>query len=168
MTFYEKNAWFCFFALLIVYVPYFVFSFMDPAISFPLYFAAVAMLIVVLVLFHAVNAVSSPRIRKTGSSPPKDERDAGIEINSAKFAGIVLSVVVTFWSLAALVGLAALISHSMPLQAEPMKNLGSVKIPVMPVLLGFHVLFAGFVVANLCYYASIIYGYRRYLSLIHI
>lgn len=161
MTFYEKNAWFCFFALLIVYVPYFAYSFVDPSASFPLYFAAVAMLMIVLALFHAANAVFSPRSRKTGPNPPKDERDAGIEINSAKFAGIVLSVVVTFWIFAALIGLAALISHAMPLRAEPMKNLASVKIPVIPVLIGFHVLFAGFVVANLAYYASIIRGYRR-------
>lgn len=162
MSFHEKNAWACFLGLLVVYVPYFAISIVYPSASFPLYFGAICALMVVLAVFHSANALITKLIRTSGKTAHLDELDSSIEIKSARFAGLTLGFIVTMWSLFALTGLAALISHALPLEAEPMENLSLVKIPVLPVIAGFQILFAGFVIANLVYYGGIIYGYRRY------
>ena len=161
MAFNEKNAWICLFGLAMVYVPYFVIALINPAASFPMFFIAIFVLILILSGFHLINALFDSNLRKTGSQPPLDEREIGIETRSAKFAGLVLSVFVTFWSLFALAGLAMLISHALPLEQEPMKQIATLQIPAMPVFLGFQILFAGFVFANISYYGAIIVGYRR-------
>ena len=95
--------------------------------------------------------------------PKRDELDRGLELKAAKIAGIVLSVCVICWLMIAMYGIPA-VGVSQLSQAEPVEGAEAISqfsVPVNDALQAVHTLFAGFVVANVVYYGTIIAGYRR-------
>jgi hypothetical protein len=127
-----------------------------------LFAIAVFCLVALLVGFHTINAVATPSIRKSGDVPEADELDRFIELRAAKLAGIVLAVAVLSWSIAAMVtvpiqGAANVVASQ---SGNPVNEL-DFAIPVIKAMRWAHLLFAGFVVSNLVYYAKIVIGYRR-------
>jgi hypothetical protein len=153
MSFPEKNAWACFGALLVVYLPYFSFVLRQP-LAFPvLFIVAVVALVVLLAAFHTINAIATRRIRQTGETPQEDEMDRQIATNAGRFSGAVLAVLVLIWCLAAMFG--------MPASAVQFAAKGEAfAVPVATALLWVHALFGGFVAANLAYYGRMIISYR--------
>lgn len=164
MGFHEKSAWACLLGIVLVFVPYFVVVFKYPMAFVGVFVLAVIVLTVFLIAFHLVNAVMSRSIRMTGDSPPKDELDRIIEFRAAKISGVILGIVVIFWCMIAMYGAPALGVHEIVLaNANDGTGLLPSKfaIPVIDVLLAVHVLFAGFVIANLAYYGTIVVSYRK-------
>ncbi|MCP4080349.1 MAG: hypothetical protein GY819_08010 [Planctomycetaceae bacterium] len=164
MGFHEKSAWACLLGIVLVFVPYFA-----VVLRFPMAFAGLFVLVVIIqvvfmVAFHVGNAIMSPSIRKTGDTPPKDELDQLIELRAAKISGVILGIVVISWCMIAMYGVPALGVHEIVLaNANDGNDLPPSKfaIPIFDVLLAVHVLFAGFVIANLVYYGTIVVSYRR-------
>lgn len=119
-------------------------------------------LVVFLTAFHVVNAIASPSIRKTGDVPPLDELDRLIEFRAAKISGFVLGVAVISWCLVTAIGAPALGMQELAERATAdVAGSANFSIPVTYVLLAIHALFAGFVLANIVYYGSIVFAYRR-------
>lgn len=155
MSFHEKSAWACLISMVAVFVPYFWVVFHQPLAYLGLLVLAVIVQVVLLVVFHVVNALTTHSIRQRGDAPPQDELDRLIELRAAKLSGGVLAVVVAVWSLGALFGVLVIAGDGAT---------GShFTIPVLQTLVAIHLLFAGFVLANLAYYGSIVVGYRRLL-----
>lgn len=162
MSFHEKSAWVCGGSILVVFIPYFAFVLRQPLAFVGLFALAVAGLVALLIGFHVINAISTPSIRQTGDVPPTDELDRLIELRAAKLSGIVLAVVVLIWSVVAMFGIPAL--GVAALAAKPAGGAGPAAadfaVPVVEALFWVHVLFAGFVVANITYYGGIVAAYR--------
>jgi len=164
MSFHEKSAWACLLGIALVFIPYFVVVFRYPMAFASLFVLAVIVQVVFMVAFHGVNAILSPSIRKTGGSPPKDELDRLIEFRAARISGVVLGLVVISWCMIAMYCAPALgVREIILANANEGTDLPPSKfaIPVFDVLLAVHVLFAGFVIANLVYYGTIVVSYRR-------
>lgn len=164
MGFQEKSAWACLAGISLVFVPYFIFVFQYPMAFFGLFVLAVIVQVIFMTVFHAVNAIVSPSIRKSGDALPKDELDRMIEQRAAKWSGLILGIVVISWCILVMYGAPLLGVHEMGLSnASDGTELlpSSFAIPVSDVLLAVHVLFAGFVIANLIYYTTIVISYRR-------
>ena len=164
MGFHEKSAWACLVAVVLVFVPYFVMVFRYPMAFVGLFVLAVVGLIALLTIFHIVNSLVTASIRKTGETPPHDELDRTIELRAAKLSGIVLGVVVVVWSIIAMYGAPTIgvLEIANAAAAGGVENDASqFAIPVLSALTAIHVLFAGFVAANVAYYGTIVAGYRR-------
>lgn len=148
MSFREKSAWASLASLLIVYVPYFAIVLSRPRISVVLaaFIVAVVVQVILLVLAHVVFAVSSSEVRTRGERPRRDERDIAIELRSFKTSSLILGGGVMIWCFAALAGTA--LRRGTNLATED-------------AVFACQVLFAGFVLANLAYYATQVIGYRR-------
>lgn len=162
MSFHEKAAWACVISILGVYVPYFWMVFQHP-MAFGLFVVAAIVLTLLLTAFHAVNALATRSIRKTGDVPPLDELDRTIELRASKLAGTVLGAAVIVWCMFAMfkvlsVGVVEVVPEGV--SGDAVTRSGIV-VPVMLALTAIHALFAGFVIANIVYYGSIITGYRR-------
>lgn len=164
MGFHEKSAWACLVAVLLVFVPYFVLVFQYPMAFVGLFVLAVAGLVALLTSFHIVNSLVTASLRRTGETPPHDELDRTIELRAAKLSGVVLGVVVVVWSIVAMYGAPTIGVREISnvAMAKGVENDASqFAIPVLSVLTAIHLLFAGFVVANVAYYGTIVAGYRR-------
>lgn len=158
MGFHEKSAWACLLSILAVYVPYFWVVLRHP-MALGLFVFAAALQAALLVAFHLANAIATRSIRRTGDTPPLDELDRIIELRAAKRSGLVLAVAVMTWCLAAMFG-----APAVGAAATAAADFAAPSGPAVPVLLALtavHALFAGFVLANLVYYGSIVAGYRR-------
>ncbi len=163
MSFHEKSAWACVLSILVVFTPYFLVVFWYPMAHVGLFVITVALLVAMLVVFHIVNAIATASIRKTGDVLAPDELDHIIELRAAKLSGLVLATVVVSWSIAAMFGVPA--QGVIAIVAEnaagaPVAS-SSFAIHVTQAMFWVHILFAGFVVANIAYYATIVAGYRR-------
>ena len=162
MGFHEKSAWACLLGILLVFIPYFVVVLQNPMAFVGVFIVAVFVLVAFLSSFHIFNAIMSPSIRRTGDVPPHDELDRLIEMRAAKISGIVLAVTVIVWCFNAMIGVPLIgvqeIANS-ELGGGPKS--AQFAIPVNQALFAIHLLFAGFVIANVVYYGSIIVGYRR-------
>lgn len=164
MSFHEKSAWACLLGILLVFVPYFYVVFQYPLAFVGLFAVAVAALCLFLIVFHTLNAIMSPSIRKSGDAPKRDELDRMIELQAAKISGIVLGVVVIAWCLLAMLGGPILGIRQIAAAKAATDSLATPEqfaIPLGSALMAIHTMFAGFVVANLVYYGSLIVGYRR-------
>ena len=186
MSFHEKSAWACLSSILLVYIPYFVIVFSNPGylVIPPAFIGAVIVLVVILVVSHTAIAIRSARIRKTGKVPEPDEREIGIELKAMKICSYVLSVVVITWCISAYVGTPiARVKHHRAiaslneLQPDERQELAGqaltdqdhgdpspsnlLPIPAHDALFFIHVLWMGFIIANIVYYAVIVFGYRR-------
>ncbi|MFT5300537.1 MAG: hypothetical protein ACI814_001315 [Mariniblastus sp.] len=87
-----------------------------------------------------------------------------IEQRAAKWSGLILGIVVITWCMLVMYGAPLLGVQELHLlnASDGMELLpSSFAIPVSDVLLAVHVLFAGFAIANLIYYATIVISYRR-------
>jgi hypothetical protein len=146
MNFHEKSAWACLVSMLGTYAPYFVVVLREPFAGPGLFVAAAIGLVLLLTLFHMINAIADRSIRTTGTTPTPDELDRAIEGAAARWAGLVLAFAVMSWILIA--WFAVLVA------AGP-------AVPVDTALSAVHWLFAGFVFANLVYYGAIVVGHRR-------
>ncbi len=83
--------------------------------------------------------------------------DRAIELKAAKLSGILLAVLVMSWCLVAMVW-----ALTVGVKAASAVEAGAgLVIPLRQALIGVHLLFAGFVVANVVYYALIVASYRR-------
>ena len=158
MSFHEKSAWACLGSILVVFVPFFLVVFNTPGypVVVAAFLASVVGLITLLTVLHAWFAIGSKSIRQTGDAPPMDEREVGIELRATKISSIVLGVVVMFWCLGAY--------GSIPFGgAEQVAEAPGVMLPVPAddALFAVHLLFAGFVVANVVYYLAQVIGHRR-------
>ena len=171
MSFQEKSAWACLVSIVGVFVPYLVVVLREPMAFVGLFPLAVLVQVLLLGAFHAVNAIVTRSIRRSGETTALDELDRLIELRAAKVAGVVLSVVVMSWCLLAMVGAPVLgvnglrqasagaVASSTSTAAAA--GTASFQVPVTQALVAVHLLFAGFVVANVVYYGVIIWGYRR-------
>jgi hypothetical protein len=163
MSFHEKSAWACLISIVLVFAPYLTIVLQRPMAFVGLFPLAVIVLVVLLTAFHIVNAIVTRSIRKTGDVPPHDELDRMIELQAAKLSGIVLATVVAAWSIAAMFGVPAagvgeLVGTGV---AGDVAAPSQFAIPVIQALTAIHMLFGGFVIANIAYYGSIVAGYRR-------
>jgi hypothetical protein len=186
MSFHEKSAWACLSAILIVYVPYFVIVFSHPGylVVPPAFIGAVIVLVVILGVSHTILAIHSASIRKTGEVPERDEREIGIELSAMKISSYVLSVAVITWCIFAYVGIpVSRVKHQQEItsvteyqtdgrqvlvgQASAKQNQRDLSlsnllpIPAHGALFFVHALMMGFVMANIVYYAAVVFGYRR-------
>lgn len=162
MSFHEKNAWACLLSIVAIYVLYFWVVFRYPMAAVGLFVVAAVILAVVLAAFHIVNALATRSIRRTGDVPPLDELDRAIELRAAKLSGIVLAVAVMVWCMTAMYGVVAVGTRAVAdAQAGHAATPSGFVVPVLLVMTAIHALFAGFVIANIAYYASIVAGYRR-------
>lgn len=155
MGYIERNAWACGIAIALVYTPYLYVVLQWPLAALGLFWAAAGAVVVLLVIFHIGNAVADRNIRRTGTTPPLDERDWRIERSAARWAGFVLGAAVLAWTAIQIVAL--------PVAAIAPAEVGAARasLPLDVAMTAVHWLFAGFVVANLVYYAGIVIGYRR-------
>ena len=163
MNFHEKSAWACGAAILLVFVPYFAIVFRHPMAFVGLFILAVVGLVALLGVFHVVNAIATPSIRKTGDTPAPDELDRIIELRAAKLSGTVLATVVLTWSIIAMFGIPALGVGEIANEnaAGEVLSPADFAIPVTQAVFWVHLLFAGFVIANITYYGGIVAAYRR-------
>ncbi len=164
MGFHEKSAWACLVAVVLVFVPYFVMVFRYPLAFVGLFGLAVVGLIALLTIFHIVNSLVTASITTTGETPPPDELDRTIELRAAKLSGIVLGVVVVVWSIIAMYGaptIGVLEIANVEAAVGVEKDASQFAIPMPSALTAIHMLFAGFVAANVAYYGTIVAGYRR-------
>lgn len=181
VSFHEKSAWACLGSILLVFVPFFLLVFSTPGypIVVPAFIGAVVVLVLIQTLLHIVFAVTSARIRRTGDVPARDEREIGIDLRSTKVASIVLGTVVMIWCLAAYAGIPISriqqhqamadtgVAPAVEIEATPDVDVANLSlsnllpVPAHDALFFVHILFAGFVLANVVYYAAIVYGYRR-------
>ena len=161
MGFHEKSAWACLLGIALVFTPYFVIVFRSPTAFVGLFVLAVIVQVIFMTVFHTVNAIMSHSIRKTGDAPPRDELDRMIELRAAKISGVILGLVVISWCMIAM--FAAPVQEIALGKALDGAELSTTQfaIPLANVLLAVHVLFAGFVMANLVYYGSIVVSYRK-------
>ena len=163
MGFHEKSAWACLVAVVLVFVPYFFMVFRHPMAFVGLFVLATVGLVVLLTTFHLLNSLATASIRKAGKTPPHDELDRSIELRAAKLSGAVLGVVVVVWLIIAMYGAPAI---GVMQHADAVAGVGAegdpsqFAIPVLSALTAIHMLFAGFVVANVTYYGTIVVGYR--------
>lgn len=155
MGFHEKSAWAALGAIVLVFVPYFVVVFQHPMAYIGMFVLAVMVQVVLLTVFHVVNALATPEIRKSGDTPKLDELDRWIELRAAKLSSLLLSVVVMSWCMAAGFLIPTLAGASGTGDASRFVVSG------FQAAMGLHVLFAGFVLVNVIYYATIVTGYRR-------
>jgi uncharacterized iron-regulated membrane protein len=163
MNFHEKSAWACFGSIVLVYSPYLWFVYQQPMSYLGLFPLAVVESCVVLAGFHIVNALVTRSIRNSGKTPPVDELDRLIELRAAKFSGFVMAFVVMGWCLLTMywfpvLGVRATAIANQAGGAAPPLPLA---VPMNEAVLAIHGLFAGFLLANLAYYGSIVFGYRR-------
>lgn len=163
MSFHEKSAWACVGSIVLTFVPYFLIVFRYPMAFVGLFTVAVVALVALLVGFHVVNAIATASIRRTGDVPPLDELDQLIELRAAKRSGTVLAVVVVLWSIVAMFGLPAIGVGQIAGEnaAGEAVSASDFAIPVTQAMIWVHALFAGFVIANVTYYGSIVVSYRR-------
>jgi hypothetical protein len=162
MGYQEKNAWACGCSILVVFIPYFWFVLSHPMAYVGLFPIAVFGLVALLIAFHIVNAIATASIRTSGDVPVPDELDRTIELRAAMLAGIFLSMVVVSWTLAAMLGLpAAGVTNIAAAAPERAVAASDFAIPVTKAMCWVHLLFAGFVIANIAYYGAIVVGYRR-------
>ena len=162
MGFREKNAWFCLVSILVVFVPYFYFSFQYPMEHISVFLITVVGLILLLAGCHAINAIATNSNRESGAAINPDELDKLIELGAAKWAGVVLAATVLIWCWFAMLSVPIdEISSTVnpPSIAGTMNELGFTISPVQG-LFWVNLLFAGFVVSNLIYYGKIIVSYR--------
>jgi len=166
MSFHEKSALACLISICCVYVPYFVLVFRFPMAALGLFWVSAIGLVALLTGFHIVNAIATRSIRASGEVPPVDELDQRIELEAAKWSGIILAFDVMTWTLVAMYSI-PVIGNSM---IEQMTATGSgvspesYSIPMFTAMTAVHWLFAGFVLANVAYYGGIVFGYRRIAS----
>jgi len=166
MSFHEKSAWACLISISLAYVPYFVFVFRFPMAALGLFWVSAIVLVALLVVFHIVNAIATRSIRITGAVPPVDELDQKIELHAAKWAGLILAIVVLTWILLAMYSI-PVIGHSLLEQTNVTRGAvfsSSRAIPMFAAMAAVHWLFAGFVFANAAYYGGIVFRYRRLAS----
>jgi hypothetical protein len=163
MSVHERSAWACLLAITAVYVPYFWLVLRSPMAALGLFWVSAAGLVVLLVAFHVINAIATKSIRARGDYPPLDELDQVIELRAAKLAGFVLAFGVMTWILVTSFAAPVLGGggvEAATLNADPPLP-SAMTIPLMTAMVAIQCLFAGFVVANLAYYAGIVFGYRR-------
>lgn len=162
MSFHEKNAWACLVSLLLVFVPYFVFVLRNPVAYIWLFILAVVVLGGLLTAFNVINASLFAVNSKSGELTQLDERDKTIEVRAAKISGLVLGFAVVTWCLNTMIGVPIIGKREwVDSGLADGNSLSDYSIPAETVLMAIHLLFAGFVIANLVYYLAIIVGYRR-------
>lgn len=124
---------------------------------------AVVGLVTLLVGFHVVNALATPTIRRTGDTPAPDELDRIIELRAAKLSGTILATVVMTWSIIAMFGIPAVGVAEVVTESAAGKAVSPAgfAVPVTQAVFWVHLLFAGFVIANITYYGGIVAAYRR-------
>lgn len=165
MSFQERSAWACLVSIGVVFVPYFVLVFRFPMAALGLLWVAVAGMCTLLIGFHIVNAILSPGIRKSGSVPPMDELDEMIESRASKWAGITMAVALMTWVIVVMYALPLSGAHTMALLPKDTQRVPEFfAVPVLTAMFAVHLLFAGFVAANVVYYGGIIAGYLRLRS----
>ena len=162
MAFHEKNAWACLLSLLLVFVPYFIFVLRNPVAYIWLFVLAVVVLAGLLTAFNVINASIFAVNSKSGELTQLDERDKSIEVRAAKISGVVLGFAVVTWCLNTMIGIPIIGKRELAENGVANgQSLSDFSIPAETVLTAIHLLFAGFVIANVVYYLAIIVGYRR-------
>ncbi|MDG2182623.1 MAG: hypothetical protein P8L78_13100 [Mariniblastus sp.] len=162
MGFREKNAWFCFVAIFVVFAPYFYFSLQYPVEHVSVFFIAVIGLVILLSVFHAINAIATKSIRESRDAPQADELDAVIELRASKGSGVILMALVLIWCLVAMWSVPVEAVSNTVIQQEGSASPDELGFAITSAeaLLWINLLFAGFVVSNLTYYGKMIASYR--------
>ena len=163
MSFQEKNAWACLLAILVVYIPYFSFTLREPAPSIVPFIAAVVFLVVLLIVFYALNATVSKQIKGIDPQPKPDEREQYIDLKASKIAGFVLAVWVIVWCVNAML-LLPFVEFSTPATNASLDSTTSISLVSISGIVAIwwvNLLFAGFIFANTVHYATLIFFYRR-------
>lgn len=161
MSFHEKSAWACLVSIVLAYSPYFWMVFQYPLAGLGLFVLAAIALTVLLVVFHIVNAAATRSIRKSGDSPLRDELDRLIELQASKLSGFVLAFFVVAWCITTMyevIGVSETVTTGNIATSLVEQQL---VVSVHDALNRVHILFAGFVIANISYYGCIVLGYRR-------
>jgi len=148
MSYREKSAWASLISLIIVYLAYFsiVFSDFGHVVTLLALGAAVLIHVTALSGTHLILALSTREVRESGDEPPRDERDVSVDLRSFRASSYVLGTAVMLWCMAAFAGIV-------------MSGIEDVRIE--NAMMACQVLFAGFVLANITYYATQVVGYRR-------
>ena len=166
MSFHEKSAWACLVAIAALFGPYFFVTFtrVEPLPFFADTIAVLGIsliLAVALAVVHIVFALTSAYVRRQGALPPPDEREARIELLAAKIAGLVLGMVVLLWCLTAYVGIPVNTIQELAANQPPAPDFKQFAVRAQDAMFFVNLLFAGFVLANVVYYAAMVIGYRR-------
>jgi hypothetical protein len=153
MSFHEKSAWACLISLTVVYVPYFWLVLRFPMAAIGLFWVSAIVLVVLLAVSHAVSALATRSIRAAGRMEPVDELDQKIELQAAKWAGLILGIGILTW---------VLIAMFLILRIGANDGLSAASaVPKLAAMAAVQWLFATFVLANAIYYGAIALRYRR-------
>lgn len=152
MSFHEKSAWACLISLAVVYVPYFWLVLRFPMAAIGLFWVSTLVLAVLLTAFHVVNALATRSIR-SGRMDPVDELDERIELQAAKWAGLILGIAILTWVIIAMCSIVEM-GAGAGLAA-------TTAVPKLTAMAAVQWLFASFVLANAVYYGAIVFRYRR-------
>lgn len=149
MSLHEKSAWACLISIALVYVPYFWLVLRYPMASVGLFLVAAFTVVALLVAFHIMHAT----IHVTEGMPPIDELDERIELQAAKWAGLILGFGIVTWVLIATYSILKIgASQGLSLSRA---------VPMSTAMAAVQWLFAVFVLANAVYYGAIVFRYRR-------
>ncbi|MDB4371110.1 hypothetical protein N9Z44_03315 [Mariniblastus sp.] len=149
-------------AIFVVFAPYFYFSLQYPIEHVSVFFIAVIALVILLSVFHTINAIATKSIREARDAPQADELDAVIELRASKGSGVILMALVLVWCLVAMWSVPVEAVSNTVIQQEDSASTDELGFAITSAeaLLWINLLFAGFVVSNLTYYGKRIASYR--------
>ena len=163
MSYHEKSAWLTLIPILLVFVPYFIAVFKTPFATVFFLIIAVIALVVILTICRTGLAIATPKVLRTGDEPGMDEMERRFDRTSVNVAAYFLSTVVVLWCLNTLVGIPIQAFRGLAESERTITNidLSQLTIPAVDAVNAVQLLFAGFVLANVIYYVSLIVCYRR-------
>jgi len=159
MTTHEKSAWVSVGALIVLYVPYFIDVNAHPMESLYRFWVVAMGMAVIMVLFHATDAIIHVIQRRSGAVQLIDELDRVIQQKATTVAGAMLSSVIVVWIIVMMYALPVLGISVVETTSDDV--LTHVAWPIEQVMRAIQWLFAGFVVSNIVFYVAVIVQYRR-------
>lgn len=159
MTTHEKSAWVSVGALILLYIPYFIDVNAQPMESLYRFWVVAIGMAVIMVLFHAIDAIIHVIQKRSGAVQLIDELDRVIQQKATTIAGAMVSAVIVVWIIVMMYALPVLGVSVVETTSDGVHT--HVAWPIEQVMRAIQWLFAGFVVSNLVFYIAVIVQYRR-------
>jgi hypothetical protein len=159
MTTHEKSAWVSVGVLILLYVPYFIDVNAHPMESLYRFWVVAMGMAVIMVLFHAIDAIIHVLQRRSGAVQLIDELDRVIQQKATTVAGAMVSSVIVVWIIVMMYALPVLGTSVVETKSDVV--LTHIAWPIEQVMRAIQWLFAGFVVSNIVFYVAVIVQYRR-------
>lgn len=162
MTIHEKSAWVSIIAIVVLYVPYFMAVHTNPMESIARFWILGVGMAVIMGVFHTIDAIVSVLLHRGETMGIIDELDRVIQQQAAMYAGSTLAFIVVIWVIV-MMYILPIMGRTVIEQTSDM-NVPYIAWSIEQVMRAVQWLFAGFVLANIVYYAVVIVRYRSVLS----